>query len=233
MRRVVALVLLTGLLSAAPAAAQDAEKKVNVDFGGGYTFALSKVGQNLGGGYNFTAGVWIAVASRVSVGLDYGYNGLGQKQLDLDVVDLPGSSVLAKKPFFGDMNMQHGNFNLVLRPTNSGAMRPYLLAGVGIYSRPVKVTTNAVGYIPGFCDPFWYYCMPGGYVPMEAVVGKRSTTDFGIDVGGGINLVVRGTTSIYVEARYHYIWGPSFTTADLTTQKANGQFLPITFGVRF
>jgi hypothetical protein len=40
----------------------------------------------------------------------------------------------------------------------------------------------------------------------------------------------------FVEARYHYIWGPSVDLSAVggsESEKANGQFLPITFGFRF
>ena len=89
-----------------------------------------------------------------------------------------------------------------------------------------------MGYIPGYCDPWWYICYPGGFVPVENVIGERSSTDFGMDFGGGVNFGV-----VYAEVRYHYIWGPEVDVpngeAAPTKRKANGQFLATTFGVRF
>jgi opacity protein-like surface antigen len=77
-------------------------------------------------------------------------------------------------------------------------------------------------------------------VPVEQIVGKRSSTDFGMNFGGGVNFRVTDHTSIFAEVRYHYIWGPQIDPAlapqplsDLAGKKANGQFLPITFGFRF
>jgi hypothetical protein len=103
---------------------------------------------------------------------------------------------------------------------------------MGVYYRPVKVTTPGVGYVPGYCDPWWYVCYPGGFVPVENIVGERSSTDFGMDFGGGANF---GT--FFAEVRYHYIWGPTIepevnplATGD---QKADGQFFALTFGFRF
>ena len=102
----------------------------------------------------------------------------------------------------------------------------------------IKVTTPGVGYVPGYCDPWWYVCYPGGFVPVENIVGDRSSTDFGMDFGGGVKF-----GPAYAEARYHYIWGPTVeeqvttlpsTTATSTTErKANGQFFMLTFGIRF
>ena len=71
------------------------------------------------------------------------------------------------------------------------------------------------------------------------MVGSRSSTDFGMNFGGGVNIHTGEHTSVYVEVRYHYIWGPEVSNAQInplatpTTTKANGQFLPITFGFRF
>jgi hypothetical protein len=111
---------------------------------------------------------------------------------------------------------------------------------MGIYYRPVEVSTPGVGFVPGYCDPWWYVCYPGGFVPVENVIGERSSTDFGMAFGGGVRF-----GPIYAELRYHYIWGPEVqaqtstlpavqaATADLVGKKANGQFLATTFGIRF
>jgi len=131
--------------------------------------------------------------------------------------------------FFADMNMQYGTGSVIIRAPE-GKVKPYGLVGMGVYYRPVKVTTPGVGYVPGYCDPWWYVCYPGGFVPVDNIVGERSSTDFGMDFGGGVSF-----SGIYAEVRYHYIWGPTITTpgGGTSTQKANGQFLQTTFGIRF
>ena len=35
------------------------------------------------------------------------------------------------------------------------------------------------------------------------IVGERSSTDFGMDFGGGVKF-----GAFYADLRYHYIWGP-------------------------
>ena len=80
--------------------------------------------------------------------------------------------------------------------------------------------------------------MPGGWVETENVIGERSSTDFGMVFGGGVNF-----GAFFSELRYHYIWGPtveeqtvSIPIGDPITipeRKANGQFLAVTFGFRF
>ncbi len=231
MRRVAAFLFVAALVAAVPAGAQD--KLVDVNIGGGYTSALSEVANHLGDGYHFNIGIAFNVSPVIAIQAEYSFNALGQKQVNLPVSATPLATTV-DSPFYADMNMQYGDFNLLFKPQVESRAKPYIVAGIGVYYRPVKVTTPSVGYVPGYCDPFWYYCSPGGYVPVDLIVGSRSSTDFGMDFGGGVNFQVREGASIYIEARYHYMWGPEVTNPSTNVkQKANGQFLPITFGVRF
>jgi opacity protein-like surface antigen len=233
MCRATASLAVALLLAAAPAGAQ--EKLVDVNIGGGYTFAASEVRDHLGDGYNFNIGIIFNVNETVGIQTEYSFNGLGDKRISLPVHVTPaeGSSGVPTD-FFADMNMQFVDFNVIVRPRMDAPARPYLIAGLGWYYRPVKVTTPGVGYVPGYCDPWWYVCYPGGFVPVENIVGERSSSDFGMDFGGGVTIGLGETASFYVEARYHYIWGPEVTNpVDQESTKANGQFFPITFGLRF
>jgi opacity protein-like surface antigen len=114
------------------------------------------------------------------------------------------------------------------------AVSPYFLAGFGYYHRSFDVTTPSVGYVPPFCDPWWYVCYPGGLVPVDKVVASATSNDIGINFGAGVSFNLGDSASAYIEARYRYIWGPELVDqAGTSYGKANGQFLPITFGVRF
>ena len=54
------------------------------------------------------------------------------------------------------------------------------------------------------------------------IIGERLSNDFGTNFGGGITL---GTEArFYIEARYHYVWGPEMKP---------DQDFPLTFGFRF
>jgi opacity protein-like surface antigen len=233
MRRALTLAVLAVLLASLPAMAQNPDNKVNFNIGGGYTFALSQVRNQLGDGYNFAVGLWFNINPALAFQAEYSFNGLGTKELQIPVAPGPGLPA-TNQAFFADMNMQYGDFNLVFKPKTESAVKPYIVAGIGVYYRPIKVTTPSVGYMPPYCDPWWYYCWPGGLVPVDKIVAARSATNFGIDVGGGMNFKVADSVSLYFETRYHYIWGPEVKDAAGVSQgKANGQFLPITFGVRF
>ena len=227
MRKVVAFLFVAALVAAVPAQAQD--KKVDVNIGAGYTFALSDVRNYLGDGYNIDFGITFNVTPAIGIQVEYAYNGLGKKQVDPSKLP-PGTDAA----IYGDMNMQYGDFNLVFKPPTSGKAKPYIIAGVGVYYRPVKVTTPSVGYIPPYCNPWYYFCWPGGFVEVDQILASGSSTGFGIDFGAGVNIMMTETASVYIEARYHYIWGPEIKDAEgVSRGKANGQFLPITFGFRF
>ncbi len=71
----------------------------------------------------------------------------------------------------------------------------------------------------------------------DKIVGKRTTSDVGMTVGGGVSFSLGDAAALYFEVRYHYIWGPRYSVTDPTTSKvysgtANGQFLPIVVGIR-
>jgi opacity protein-like surface antigen len=233
MRRVSVLLIVMVLIAAVPAMAQDPDKRVNFNIGGGYTFAAGEVRNHLGDGYNFNLGLGVKVAKSLWFHSEYSFNGLGEKKITLPVSGAPGGST-ADGDFYGSMNMQYGAFSLVFKPSMEGRARPYFMFGPGVYYRPVEVTTPSVGYIPGYCDPFWYWCYPGGWVPVDKIVGSRSSTDFGVNVGGGVDFAIGDSASIYFEVRYHYIWGPDVEdSTGKSYGKANGQFFPITAGIRF
>ena len=235
-------VLAAILVSLAPLAAQAQDHgPVHFSLGGGYTATNGEVADRLGGGYNFNIGLDFDVNPVFGIEGLYSFNGLGEKDVTIDT--FPSFPCVGCQgvptQFTGSMNMQYGTVSGILQKPE-GQVRPYGLVGMGIYHRPIEVTTPGVGYVPGYCDPWWYVCYPGGFVPVENIVGERSSTDFGMDFGGGVRF-----GPIYAELRYHYIWGPTIegqvttlpaataSNASLAGTKANGQFIATTFGVRF
>ena len=116
---------------------------------------------------------------------------------------------------------------------------------MGIYHRIVQLTTPSVGYT-SVCDPYWYVCYPT-LVSVDAIIGDKSSNDFGIDFGGG--LTFGHESKFYVESRFHYVWGKTFTPSATTlpsgvtvgtTQTScadgcttNAAYFPLTFGFRW
>jgi opacity protein-like surface antigen len=235
------LLVAAALVSATPVVAQD-ERPVQLTIGGGFTGVYGDGSDRLGNGGNFTLGVLYKVRPTVALQGEYGWNGMKQKQLQLPVSVNPLAAAVPTD-FFADANMQYGDFNVLFSPNTTGKAAPYVLTGVGVYYRPVTITTPAIGFAT-VCDPYWYVCYPTA-VPVDQVIGSRSSTDFGMNVGGGVNFKVAERASIFFEVRYHYIWGPKIEQAQVPTQpiaggsvtpkslSANGQFLPITVGFRF
>lgn len=236
MRHGIAFVCVAGLLAALPADAQAQDKRINVSIGAGFTAPNSEVRDRLGDGYNINFGVQVNVTPVVAIEGLYSFNGLGEKQLTLPVYPSPVSNGGVPTDLFVNMNMQYGVANLIVQAPE-GNVRPYGLVGGGVYYRPIELTTPGVGWVPGYCDPWFYVCYPGGWVETDNVIGDRSSTDFGMDFGGGVNF-----GAFYTELRYHYIWGPEVQASgpsqpiagvEQDTRKANGQFLALTFGFRF
>jgi opacity protein-like surface antigen len=236
MRSVKWIVIAAVALAAAPASAQVDEKAVNVNIGGGYTFtANSEARDKIGDGYNIVFGLTVNPTRKFGVQFEYAFHGLGEKQVKLPVSIIPSGSGVDSN-FFADANFHYLDFNAVLKPMGGSGSKasPYFVAGLGYYFRSVDVTTPAVGYVPGFCDPWWYVCYPGGFVPVDKVVGSRSSNDWGMNFGAGVDFKLGSGAAVYIETRYHYIWGPEVTdSTGKSYGKANGKFLPITFGIRF
>ena len=236
MRYKVGFALLAGMLAVLPTSAQAQDKKAHVSLGGGFTVPNSEAKDHFGNGYNFNFGVDVAVTPVLSIEGLYSFNGLGSKDLTINVSPSPGAPGVPTD-LSADMNMQSGTVNLIFAKPE-GQVRPYGLVGMGVYYRPVKVTTPGAGYVPGYCDPWFYVCYPGGWVETTKILGSRSSTDFGMDFGGGLRF-----GAVYAELRYHYIWGPTVEQQPASPpvvnptveagQKANGQFLVTTFGIRF
>jgi opacity protein-like surface antigen len=241
--RYVSFVMAAACVAMTPVAAQaQDDRRVHFSLGAGYTAPNGEVEDRLGGGYNFNFGVDVAVTPIISIEGLYSYNGLGEKRISvpLSPVVNPLGTDTVPTDFFGTMNMQYGTGSVIVQKPE-GNVRPYGLIGMGVYYRPVKVTTPGVGFAPGYCDPWLYVCYTGGWVPVDRIVGERSSTDFGMAFGGGVRF-----GPVYAELRYHYIWGPTIegqdlqvnplaetSTSSLAGEKANGQFLATTFGVRF
>ena len=68
-------------------------------------------------------------------------------------------------------------------------------------------------------------------------MGDRSSNVFGINFGGGI--AFGHEAKCYIEARYHYVWGPKINPPGgialpaCAPSSTNAPYFPLTFGVRF
>jgi opacity protein-like surface antigen len=217
-------------------AAYGQDRKVQVNIGGGFTATVGQVHDHLGNGGNFMLGVTFNVNPHVGIQAEYGYTTLGSKEVDFPVVAPVGSTV----PISAGAHMHQYTFNAIVHFGDlSAKARPYAIVGGGIYDRVVQLTSPGTG-ITTVCDPWWYVCYPVA-VPVTNILGERSSTDFGMNYGVGVDIRLGGHVDAYAEARFHYIWGPKLSSFSSTgtlppgvsDQNANGKFFPITFGIRF
>jgi opacity protein-like surface antigen len=233
----VIIVLCASVCAAIPVGANAQERQWFGSIGGGFTAPNAEVRDHLGDGYNFNLGVQFDATPMIAVEGVYSFNGLGEKNIAVNVFPQPLAEGGTPTDFFADMSMQYFTGSVILQRPNGG-IRPYGVAGIGVYYRPIRLTTPGVGWVPGYCDPWYYICYPGGWVETTNIVGERSSTDFGMTFGGGVNFGI-----VFAEVRYHYIWGPTvreLQSAEIIDgalvapeRTADGQFLATTFGIRF
>jgi hypothetical protein len=222
---------------AAPAGAQD--KPVSINVGGGVLFPLGGFKDAFNTGWLGGIGATFNVSPTLGVQAEYMYNWMPGPEKTITVFPTPGGGVGSNQLIESNHSMHSVTFNMMFKPAAASDSRlgGYFVAGPGIYHRSVELTSPSVGYA-SVCDPYWYYCYPA-LVSVDRIIGSRSSTDFGINFGGGVTFGGE-SAKFYVEMRYHYVWGPEVnpqvnnalpgTTlpSDFST---NAQYFPIVFGV--
>lgn len=226
------------LLAGTPAFAQDAT--VGFNFGGGLAFPVTGLNDAFNMGWNWSIGLTWNVKPEVGIQVEYMYDRLGgpDRQFDFSATPIPGAGTQS-----GIIESNHqvhtGTFNLIYTPRLAANERPtpigvYLLGGGGVYHRLIQLTSPSTGYAT-VCDPYWYVCYPS-LVPVDLIIGDRSSNDFGINFGAG--LTFGADAKFYVETRYHYVWGPTIRPevalpSGQTEFSTNAGYFPLTFGVRW
>jgi len=209
-RLALALVLLV-----APVAAVRAQDPPRVTFGvgGAIVGPLSGTADNFSIGYGIDVNATWHLTGQMGLQFDYLYAGLGGKDV---------SQISA--PFDADLKLQYGTAAFVFQAP-PGRVRLYLVAGGGLYHRSVSLKTSATGSV-SVCNPWWFVCTSQPE-PAGSLTGSHASTDFGVNVGAGFT-----AAKFFAEVRYHYAFGPSYSTPS-GTQKATGKFFPLTIGARF
>ncbi|NPC78306.1 outer membrane beta-barrel protein [Pyxidicoccus fallax] len=202
-------------------AAPEPERHFMFSVGGGTSFPIADAGGRFKTGGGFQLGAGFQFQQRLGVLAEYLYTAYDVESDVLDVANVEG-----------DHSMQAGSINAVVNLLPKSPIGIYLIGGPGLYYRRVAVSQLAgVAAVP-YCDPWLYYCSTQ-VVPVEEILGARSSTDFGLNAGAGITLSIVGDLRLYVEGRYHYIFGPEFTDAGGTSRRADGQYVPVMFGLRY
>jgi opacity protein-like surface antigen len=217
------------LAAARPALAQD--KVVFGNIGGSVTIPVGEVADRFGTGGGFNIGVTFSPTPVFGFQVEYSYNKLAGDETTIPLYPTPVGGVAGGALIESHHDMHYIDFNAIVQGGHNAKVRPYGLGGFGMYYRNVSLTTPDVGYTT-WCDPYWYVCYPT-LVEIDRIIGDRNSWDPGINIGGGVSFALGDSGSFYVETRWHYMWGPEFTDLNGNTQKANGQYFPITFGFRF
>ncbi len=229
MKKLLFAAFLLTLVAAAPARAQG-DNPVHVNIGGGFTVPISEAADRFGTGGGFNIGVTFDPSPVFGIQVESSYNRLAGEERTIPLSASPGVDAITNGIIESHHTMHYIDFNGIVRPA-SGAVKPYGIGGFGMYYRTVSLTTPDVGFAT-FCDPYWYVCFPTA-VSVDRIIGDRSSWDPGINIGGGVSIAIGEEAEFYVETRWHYMWGPEFTDLDGVSQKANGQYFPVTFGFRF
>ena len=230
MRKVV-LAAFMCLATTGVAVAQD--KPVDVNVGFGVALPVGALNDTFDTGWNGNAGVTFNFRPGLGIQGEYSYMRMGGPEKYIDVSPTPGAPPNAEL-IESNHQVHSGTFNLVAKSSGDGMVGGYGLGGFGVYHRTIQLTSPAVGYTT-VCDPYWYVCYPA-LVEVDRILGDRSSTDFGINFGGAITFGPEA--KFYIEARWHYIWGPKVTRPANGGQPAeelstNAQYFPITFGVKW
>ncbi len=210
--------LALGAALALPASASD--KTWSFGVGGGASLPSSDLGDRFDTGWNLQADFTYHATPSLGLQLGYGHHEFGAKS---DFFDLTALEATQK--------MDHLGLALVLGTPRDRGLGGYLVAGGGLYFREVEVTRFEGSVTVPVCDPWLGFCY-GSTVPVESIVGQRSNTDLGVNVGAGLTLKAGDDVTLFVEARFHQVWGDEYQTPT-GSRKANAQFFPITVGLRF
>jgi len=226
MRMVKSFLLGAAILACIPAVAAAQERQWHFYFGGGPTFVAGKMGDHFSTGVGPAVGTTYDFNSRMAIGAEYAFRRFHAENW----VDVLGVSLTAHH----DTHQIAVNFIYNVTPADA-RVRVYAVAGPGAYYRKITVTKyEGTGVV---CDPYWYIC---GTYPIESILGSRGGWDFGFSVGAGVGFKLGQSddAEFTIESRYHFVAGPQITPnagspASFTGGKANGYYIPLTFGFRF
>ena len=231
MRTVLWGAVIATALAATPVYAQS-DRPGHFIIGGGMSTPLGDVADRFDTGGIFTIGLTFEPpATPLGLQVEYGYNKLNGPETRIPLVVNPLATPSGTALIESHHKVHYFIANAILGGGARKRFNPYGLAGGGMYYRSVSLTTPDVG-LTTYCDPYWYVCYAEP-VELDRVIGSRTTWDPGVNFGGGVSIRMGDAASFYMEARWHYTWGPTFTTLNGDELRANGNYFPVTFGFKF
>lgn len=192
----------------------------------GYAFASSDTGDfldddwSIGGGAMYWPSDWPV---GLAFDLNYWRMDLSRRALDTinDAIDQdPGNDGDITG---GDVETWQLAVNGIWSIGSDTANGFYLTGGISYNDVTGRISQTGLIYYPPVCDPwYWWWCFPGGVGPGQIVVGKRSTEEFGWNIGAGYS-ISSYNGQFFVEARYQQI----------QVGDDNLDYIPLTFGFRW
>lgn len=206
LKRIAPLLVVAGLLGAAPAEAQFEKdwKGWYGQLGLGYALPQGDAGDAIGDGLWFAGGAaYYPERWPVGILLELGYSNHDIRSDALEPIQPPDQRI------DGDVTVWSLTANAVWSPRLGDSAGFYAVGGVGAYR--LEATLSTPGTSSGFaCDPWLWWCSPG-MVPGDLVAADASTTELGINLGVGITFEVGLSSELYLELRYHRIGTPEAT----------------------
>lgn len=191
------------------------------NFGGGASFPLADAADTFNVGWAFQFGGGYRFIEQLALQAVYFYSDYNVSE---DV--LPGTNVDGRE------SIQYGSLEAVFEPLTKTPVSFYVLGGPGIYYRWITINQITGTAVVPFCDPWLLFCS-AGVVETGRVLGTRDSWNFGLDAGLGVRLKLGPSSGLFVEGRYHHLWGESFTDAQGNRRNSNQQFIPVMGGFRF
>jgi outer membrane protein with beta-barrel domain len=211
----ISFILILAVAVSTTARAQD-EHKWTINAGAGFgvpvasTSDFVNTGANVvaGGGYNFTR--------IIGVTGEFMWQGLPVKD----------SNIFQIGAIDAHSNLYSVTGNIKLSIPMESKVGAYAIGGAGWYRRSDSLTRAVV--VPGtVCVPAWNFWVPvcvNGLVPVDQVIGSRSSDVLGANGGMGLTYkVMDNGLKVYAEARFHYA----------PTERVFTRVVTSTFGVRW
>jgi len=159
--------------------------------GGGPILPAGAITERFETGWQLTGGVgWKLVRQTLAMRFDYAYS---RERLV--------SGALSAGFVNGEHQVHALEADLEWNATPGSPAAVRLLVGPGVYLQRTAIT-NLRDYTPGppICDPWLQVCEPGPVAPGE-ILGSRSSTDLGFNLGAGVDIPIRGRVAGFIEIR--------------------------------
>jgi opacity protein-like surface antigen len=218
MRHLVLAALTLAL--AAPAAALD--ERLDLRVGGGAIVPFGSTTDHFETGWQITGGMGWAFGETLGLRVDYSYSD----------ERLIGHAL--SQGFVNGSHVMHGlEAGVRWTLTPEGPAPIYLLGGLGLYRQETAITAIR-DYVPGpsICNPWLQVCAVGP-VPADEILGSRTSTDPGLNLGAGVEVPIRGRVRFVFEVRWRLVRGDAFGLPGQGTSRAWGNYFPVTLAVRF